>query len=101
MGDAKDAVAAAPVTEVLRSTREADVRITPNGTVPIPPEIQEQLGLLPDTEVQLVVEGDSLRIVKSAEGSESRGHVLIRKLRGRAVSPMSTDEIMNMTRGDE
>ena len=94
-------MAAAPAAKVLRSEREAAVRITSNGTVPIPPEIQEQLGLLPDTEVELVVEGDSLRIKKTTDEPESRGHALIRKLRGRATPPMSTDEIMTLTRGDE
>lgn len=77
------------------------MRITPNGAVPIPPEIQERLGLRPDTEIELVVEGNSLRIVKLAEETETRGHGLIRRLCGRAASPLSTDEIMTMTRGDE
>jgi antitoxin component of MazEF toxin-antitoxin module len=81
--------------------RESIMRITAQGMVPIPPEIQERLGLIPDTEVQLVVEGDALRITKSTRELESRGEEVIRRLRGRAASPLSTDEIMAMTRGDE
>lgn len=77
------------------------MRITPKGMVPIPPEIQEQLGLVPDTEVQLVVEGDVLRITKSPRAPETRGHEVIRRLRGSAATALSTDEIMAMTRGDE
>jgi antitoxin PrlF len=80
---------------------ESVMRITSQGMVPIPPEIQEQLGLVPDTEVQLVVEGDALRITKSARERETRGGEVIRRLRGRALTALSTDEIMAMTRGDE
>jgi antitoxin component of MazEF toxin-antitoxin module len=68
--------------------------------VPIPPEIQEQLGLVPDTEVQLVVEGDALRITKT-RAPETRGSEVLRRLRGSAATTLSTDEIMAMTRGDE
>jgi antitoxin component of MazEF toxin-antitoxin module len=77
------------------------MRITAQGMVAIPPEIQEQLGLVPDTEVQLVVEGDALRITKSTHELETRGGEVVRRLRGRAASSLSADEIMAMTRGDE
>jgi len=77
------------------------MRITSKGSVPIPPEIQEQLGLHPDTEVQLAVEGNSLRITKVPDEAETRGSAVIRRLRGRAAGAPSTDEIMAMTRGDE
>jgi hypothetical protein len=80
-------VAAKPFTKVLRSMREAAMRITPKGMVPIPPEIQEQLGLVPDTE--------------ATRAPETRGDEVIRRLRGSAATPLSTDEIMAMTRGDE
>ena len=73
------------------------MRITPKGMVPIPPEIQERLGLVPDTEV----EGDALRITKATRAPETRGDEVLRRLRGSAVTPLSTDEIMAMTRGDE
>jgi antitoxin component of MazEF toxin-antitoxin module len=76
------------------------MRITRQGMVPIPPEIQDQLGLVPDTEVQLVVEGNALRITKTP-APETRGSEVLRRLRGSAATTLSTDEIMAMTRGDE
>jgi len=75
------------------------MRITSKGQVTIPQDIREQMGLLPDTEVEFVVEGSAIRIVKkeSAKGN-SRGQRLLRHLRGRATVSMSTDEILALTR---
>lgn len=79
------------------------MRIGEKGQITIPEEIRERAGLLPDTEIELVVEGNSVRIVKVevAEG-ESRGQAAVRRLRAKALgSSMSTDEILALTRGDE
>jgi bifunctional DNA-binding transcriptional regulator/antitoxin component of YhaV-PrlF toxin-antitoxin module len=65
--------------------------------VTIPVEIREQLGLLPDTEVEFEVDGEAVR-VKPAENAPPRGELLVHRLRGRATSGMSTDEIMALTR---
>jgi antitoxin PrlF len=75
------------------------MRITSKGQVTIPQSIREQMGLLPDTEVEFVVDGNAVRIMKveSSKG-ESRGQRLLRHLRGRATVSMSTDEIMALTR---
>ena len=40
------------------------MKISPNGQITIPPDIQEKLGLLPGTEIQLEVIGDILQIRK-------------------------------------
>jgi AbrB family looped-hinge helix DNA binding protein len=76
------------------------MRITSKGQVTIPQDIREEMGLLPNTEVEFVVEGSTVRIVKvePAKG-ESRGRQLLRHLRGKATVSMSTDEIMALTRG--
>jgi AbrB family looped-hinge helix DNA binding protein len=79
------------------------MRITSKGQVTIPQLIRERLGLLPETEVEFVVEGNSVRIVKKSQpGKRGRGQTVIARLRGRArpVS-MTTDQIMALTRGDE
>jgi AbrB family looped-hinge helix DNA binding protein len=79
------------------------MRITSKGQVTIPQLIREQLGLLPETEVEFVVEGSSVRIVKKSQpGKRGRGQTVIARLRGsaRPVS-MTTDQIMALTRGDE
>jgi AbrB family looped-hinge helix DNA binding protein len=78
------------------------MRITSKGQVTIPAPIREKAGLLPDTEVDFVLDGDTVRIVRvPPPASESRGQSVVRRLRGRATSGLSTDEIMKLTREDE
>jgi len=78
------------------------MRITSKGQVTIPQAVREQVGLLPETEVEFVVEGDVVRIVKSeATRRPSRGARAIERLRRRAGRvALSTDEIMRLTRGE-
>lgn len=73
------------------------MRITSKGQVTIPQEIREQLGLLPNTEVEFLVEGQAVRIVKT-RGRRSRGKDAVSRLRGRASTTMTTDEILALTR---
>ena len=72
-------------------------KITSKGQVTIPQEIREAMGLLPETEVEFVVRGNSVQIVKAK--TRSRGDAVVRALRGRATSRLSTDQIMKLTRG--
>ncbi len=75
------------------------MRITTKGQVTIPADVREKLGLLPDTEVDFVVDGDTVRIVRRANaGRAGRGAKAIRRLRGTGTIKMSTDEIMALTR---
>jgi AbrB family looped-hinge helix DNA binding protein len=74
------------------------MRITSKGQVTIPIEIRERLGLLPGTEVEFRVDGDGVRLTR-AENGGGRGPTVIERLRGRATSGLSTDEIMALTRG--
>lgn len=76
------------------------MRITSKGQVTIPQGVREQAGFLPDTEVDFVVEGGVVRIVKAAVTRRpGRGNAAVARLQGRArrVS-MTTDEIMALTR---
>jgi AbrB family looped-hinge helix DNA binding protein len=73
------------------------MRITSKGQVTIPIEIRERLGLLPGTEVEIVVDGGAARIVRARDG-RGRGQTVVERLRGRATSGLSTDEIMALTR---
>jgi AbrB family looped-hinge helix DNA binding protein len=75
------------------------MRLTSKGQVTIPQEIREQLGLLPYSEVEFEVDGDSVRIRK-ARRSTGRGDALIARMRGTAKPGMRTDEIMKLTRGE-
>lgn len=75
------------------------MRITAKGQVTIPQHIREELGLLPHTEVDFIVEAGEARIVKiERPGAGSRGDHVLRRLRGRATVSMSTDEILGLTR---
>lgn len=76
------------------------MKITSKGQVTIPQEIREQMGLLPHTDVEFVIEGNNVLIKKkSGKNQVSRGKSLIAKLKGQASSKLSTEEIMSMTRG--
>jgi len=75
------------------------MRITSKGQVTIPVEIRERLGLLPNSEVEFVVEGNAVRLRK-ARGRQGRGRSLVARLRGRGSGRLSTDEILALTRGE-
>ena len=72
------------------------------GQVTIPAHLRAKYGLRPGDDVEVVEVGGALQIV-SAEGSETRGQRLVRRLRNTAsardVAGMSTDEIMALLRG--
>jgi AbrB family looped-hinge helix DNA binding protein len=72
------------------------VKITTKGQVTIPQEIRERLGLLPHTEVEFEVRGDEVVVVRA--DSRRRGRRIVDRLRGRGDVPMTTDEIMALTR---
>jgi AbrB family looped-hinge helix DNA binding protein len=77
------------------------MRITSKGQVTIPADIRERAGLLPYTDVEFEMDGDTVRLVRSAARKpDSRGARLLAHLRGRGDVAMSTDEIMSLTRGD-
>lgn len=74
-------------------------QINPQGQITIPPELQQQLGLLPGTEIQLEVVGEALQVLKKP--ALSRGARLVLSMRGQATNRISTDDIMKLTRTDE
>jgi AbrB family looped-hinge helix DNA binding protein len=76
------------------------MKITSKGQVTIPQDVRERHGLLPGTEVRFIDDGDAVRLVK-AEGKRRRGESLVERMRGRAKTRLTTDEIMALTRGDE
>ncbi|GAA1096837.1 AbrB/MazE/SpoVT family DNA-binding domain-containing protein [Nocardiopsis exhalans] len=76
------------------------MRITEKGQVTIPVEVRRKLGLNPGDEVEFVLEGNGARVVRAAT-VPSRGKRLVERLRGKATTTMTTDEIMALTRGDD
>ena len=77
------------------------MRMTSKGQVTIPQAIRERLGLLPYSEVEFDVVGDSVRIRKK-RGSKSRGQKLLELMRRAKPKPgLTTDQLMALTRGDD
>lgn len=78
------------------------MRITSKGQVTIPKKIREELGLLPGTEVEFVRDAGEVRVRKLSQGrtrgDEIAEHLL--QVSGGDI-PLSTDEIMRMTRGED
>ena len=75
------------------------MRITSKGQVTIPIEIREKLGLLPSSEVEFEVVGNTVRLRKARRGRKtSRGRSLVARLRGKGSVKMTTDEILRHTR---
>lgn len=78
------------------------MRITSKGQVTIPQAIREAAGLLPDTDVDFILDDDGVRIVRAASSRRPdrgrRAVDLLRRQRGRVS--MSTNEIMALTRGE-
>jgi len=75
------------------------MKITTKGQVTIPAHVREELGLLPNTEVEFVVE-DGRAVLRKLRRSQRRGAKVISHLRGRGTVPMTTDEILALTRGE-
>ena len=74
------------------------MRITSKGQVTIPIEIREKMGFLPDTEVEFKVTGSKV-LLKKAGSPSKRGRDLINHIRRKATIRMTTDEILELTRG--
>ena len=73
------------------------MRLTSKGQVTIPQEIREALGLMPQSEVEFELDGDSVRIRK-ARRATSRGDAIVGRMRGTATTRLTTDQIMALTR---
>ena len=78
------------------------MRVTSKGQVTIPVEIRERLGLLPNSEVEFEVEGNTVRIRKArGRRASGRGRSLVQHLKGKATSGMTTEEIMALMRAED
>jgi AbrB family looped-hinge helix DNA binding protein len=74
------------------------MKITTKGQVTIPLAIREKMGMHPDSEVVFEVRDNQVILRKSDQG-QGRLDTYLERVRGRASSQLSTDEIMALTRG--
>ncbi len=74
------------------------MKITSAGRVTIPRHIRDQLGLVPQTEVEWELRDDGALLKKASR--DDRATTLIDQMRGRGTVLMSTDEILALTRSD-
>ncbi len=77
------------------------MRVTAKGQVTIPREIREKAGMLPGTHVTFEIVDGTVHVVKvpAPSGEKSRGQRIVEALRGTGRTGMTTDEIMELTRG--
>jgi antitoxin component of MazEF toxin-antitoxin module len=71
------------------------MKIDTSEQIAIHPNIREQLGLFPGTDIQLEVIGNTLQIRKP---TPNRVTQIIAAMHGKATNKLSTDEIMQLSR---
>ena len=75
------------------------MKLNSKGQVTIPAELRHKHHLHEGDELEVIEEGTALRIVR-VERSETRGQRWAREARGSATTAMSTDELMELLRGE-
>jgi AbrB family looped-hinge helix DNA binding protein len=76
------------------------MKLTEKGQVTIPIGVRQFLGLHPGDDVEFVIERDVVHVRRSAATPTRGRRVVHHLLDRRADVPMSTDEIMALTRGE-
>jgi AbrB family looped-hinge helix DNA binding protein len=74
------------------------MKVTQKGQVTIPNEIRKQFELLPHTEVEFVIQNNTVILKKAKIPSPKRSK--FKELIGKAETTLSTEDIMALTRGD-
>ena len=77
----------------------APTKVTENGQVTLPQEVLDQLGIGPGSEVTFQRNFDGSVVIQRVR-AEALPPERLHELRGHAGPGLTTDEIMEMTRGD-
>ena len=75
------------------------MRLNSKGQVTIPADLRRRHNLREGDVVEVVEDGETLRIVRPG-GAETAGTKLVHRLRGAAGPGPSTDELMRLLRGE-
>jgi AbrB family looped-hinge helix DNA binding protein len=82
------------------------MRVSTKGQVTIPKAVRDRAGIGPGSEVEFAVDGNVVtlkRVASRPKGGRTRGEEIVDALRGTANKNrhLSTDEIMQLLRGDD
>ncbi len=75
------------------------MKLNSKGQVTIPAELRHRHGFDEGDEVDVIEDGNTLRIVHLTRG-ETRGERVISRMRGRATTSQTTDELMRLLRAE-
>ncbi len=75
------------------------MKLNSKGQVTIPAELRHRHGFGEGDEVDVLEDGDTLRIVNRTAG-RSTGARVVSRMRGRASTAKSSDELMALLRGE-
>ena len=75
------------------------MRVNASGQITIPADLREKLWLYPQTEVVIEVTNEGILIRKKTDPQNI--DQWIRKMTGQGDVNMTTDQVMNMTRGED
>jgi AbrB family looped-hinge helix DNA binding protein len=75
------------------------MRLNSKGQVTIPAALRERYDLHEGDEVDVVEDGNVLRIVR-VQGSQTRGQRAVQRMRGTATTKLNTDQLMELLRGE-
>jgi len=75
------------------------MKLNSKGQVTIPADLRHRHGFAEGDDVDVVEDGSSLRIMHRTAG-ETRGERIVNRIRGRATTGLSTDELMDLLRGE-
>jgi AbrB family looped-hinge helix DNA binding protein len=76
------------------------MRVGEKGQVTIPKGVRDALGLGAGSRVAFELGEDDTVILRKVRNGHGRGRAVADRLRGRGDVAMTTDEIMELTRGD-
>ena len=74
------------------------MRISSKGQITIPQSIRQRFGLLPNTDVIFDINEREEIILHKNMKDTKRGQFIVQCLTGKSSIPMTTDEIMKLTR---
>ena len=75
------------------------MKITTRGQVTIPKRLREKYGLYPNTDV-VFEDTENAVIIRPAHHMEEQLRLRLEEAMGSATVPITTDEILTLTRGD-